>query len=913
MLSLATSSPAASQAAQSTPVRLPASGAVPRSPAREQELLQQTKAPEGFSVTAFAGPPVVSYPVCLTTANDGAVFVCSDPNLSLSQLKGVGRVVRLVDTDGDGHADHYTTFAEMDSPRGILFDGRTLYVMHPPNLTAYRDTNGDGIADESEELVRGLGFDLNFRGADHTTNQITMGIDGWLYVAVGDYGYRKAVGKDGTTISHRGGSVVRVRPDGTGLEIYATGTRNIYDVALDPFLRVYTRDNTNDGDGWDTRLHYIPALAHMGYPMYYKNFPEEHMPSLHDYGAGSGTGALWLQDPGYPEGFNNNLYTGDWTINKVFRHTLTPKGASFDIQQEDFLSLPHPVDMVMDEQSNMYVASLIGGTFTYVGDTVGGVIRVSYTGKPAVAAPGINAAMDNDALIDVLVSPYAERRLQAQSELLRRGARGGLRGWFQRRSLRQRLESITLDTQRPDYARVAAMFTLKQLVGDGSHGVLVLAAADPTLRPLALRALVDDTRQLEGVPVTLFVQGLSDPDPRVQLQAVTGLVRLGARDAAGAIVPLTASTDPAVAHVAINALVALDASSAALAAVDTGTPAIRHGALRALQQMHSAPTVSALAQRLRSARDSATRRDLLFALARLYNREGPWNGEWWTTRPSFLGPYFAPTPWEQSATIKPMLRDALLSARDTDLVVIAAEFTRNRVLPQGSKALVVAIDAPDQPQRQDVIDALIGTSHLGPAAITMLPSLDSRGPALHSAVAQLLAGETTVGEQLLPLVRRGALDSTLDAEVRGRLLSSVAQMTDSSARTVAPALFVRVMPGPGTPTAVETAWRRYVGDRRRMQEIDQWIQMAQTGEPHERTLAFSVLVQSVRTPRTPPVIRDKVKPVLDAAWSDPVAAPSLAQAVRVMKTESQYADRLAAYDQLTAAKTAQSTTAKRKQ
>src|SRR2546423_3405040 len=156
VLSLAAASPAASQAAPSTPstpVRLPASGAVVRSPAREQELLQQTKAADGFNVTIFAGPPVVSYPVCLTTANDGAVFVGSDPNLSLSQLKGVGRVIRLVDTDGDGHADRYTTFAEMDSPRGIFYDGRTLYVMHPPNLTAYRDTNGDGIADESEDLV----------------------------------------------------------------------------------------------------------------------------------------------------------------------------------------------------------------------------------------------------------------------------------------------------------------------------------------------------------------------------------------------------------------------------------------------------------------------------------------------------------------------------------------------------------------------------------------------------------------------------------------------------------------------------------------------------------------------------------------------------------------------------------------
>jgi len=324
--------------------------------------------------------------------------------------------------------------------------------------------------------------------------------------------------------------------------------------------------------------------------------------------------------------------------------------------------------------------------------------------------------------------------------------------------------------------------------------------------------------------------------------------------------------------------------------------------------MHSVGTVSALVQRLRSARDSASpppspeRRDLLFALARLYNREAPWNGEWWTTRPSFLGPYFAPTPWDGSAEIRPVLRDALLSARGADLDTIAFELIRNRVLPQGSKAMVVAIQAADQSRRQDVIDALLGASQLSPAAIALLPTLDAQSAALHSAVAQLLAGQTAVGEQLLPLVRKGAVDSTLDAEIQGRLLNAVAQISDSSARTEAAALFVRVTPSRTTPSAVEAAWRRYVSDRRRTQELDYWIRLAQSGNPAERTLAFSVLTQSVRSPRAPQALRERVQPVIEAAWSDPAAAPSLVQAIRVVKLENQYGDRLATYDQLTTAK-----------
>ena len=92
------------------------------------------------------------------------------------------------------------------------------------------------------------------------------------------------------------------------------------------------------------------------------------------------------------------------------------------------------------------------------------------------------------------------------------------------------------------------------------------------------------------MPKALFVEALGDANPRVQLQALTGLKRLGAVDAAGAILPLTASTDPLVPHVAVDALVSLGASNAALSALTSGTAsaAVVTGALRVLQELHDA-------------------------------------------------------------------------------------------------------------------------------------------------------------------------------------------------------------------------------------------------------------------------------------------------------------------------------------
>jgi putative membrane-bound dehydrogenase-like protein len=881
--------------ATARPQPIPRSGIVALSPALEQKMLTDVKAPAGFTLTLFAGPPVAMYPACITESPDGAVFVCVDPNLSLSTLRGVGRVMRLVDTDGDGHADTYTTFAEMDSPRGVVSDGKTVYVMHPPLLTAYRDTNGDGIADESTDIVTGLGFDLDFRGADHTTNNIQIGPDGWLYVAVGDYGFVRATGTDGRQIQHRGGAVVRVRPDGTNLQIVAVGTRNIFDVALDPLARIYARDNTNDGDGWDTRLHYLAPGANMGYPMLYQNFQTEHFPSLADYGPGAGVGSIWLQDPAWPEGFNNTLYTGDWTMQKIYRHTLTPKGAIYDIKQDEFLSVPRPADLTLDGNSNLYVTSLAGGQFMYVGDTVGYVVQVrASAGTPSREASVFKAT--DAALLAALGSGNALRRLHAQQELLRRSASDATV-----RSLR----SAIADNARSADARAAAIFTLKQLVGAKANDALTQAAtaADPRVRETALRALVDRTDQLEGVTSAIFVKALDDADPQVQVQAIHGLVRLGARDAAVALVPLTGNSDQALSHLAIHALASLDASDAALKGID-GTPDVRAGSLRAIALMHEPATVTALIDRLDRVSDASSRAALLHTLARLYNREGFWRGDWWTTRPAHLGPYFDPAPWEESPRIRAALVRALAACDGEELANLVTDFARNQVLPRGALALLTAVTSARDTLRAQLIDAMVGRAQVDDRTLAIATKLDAKGTATHNAVAQLLAGESNLSAFALPLAQSAVLDAKIEPAIRASLLTGIGQMAGPSTLDPAARVFARMNPVPSSPAAagaptdpLEASWRRYVGDRRRVSDLDYFINVAKTAEPSQRTLAYAVLLQSIRTPRTPAPIREKVAPVIEAAWSDPASAPSLVQAIGLMRLESQYAEKLAAYNQ----------------
>ena len=126
---LAAQQPGTSAPPPAMPAPLAPSGRVIPNPVYEQKLQSEVKALPGFKVTLFAEPPFAEYPTCVTASLDGVVFVGTDPNLAQDFVKGRGRVVRLVDDDGDGRADRYTVFTNVDSPRGLAWDGKALYVL----------------------------------------------------------------------------------------------------------------------------------------------------------------------------------------------------------------------------------------------------------------------------------------------------------------------------------------------------------------------------------------------------------------------------------------------------------------------------------------------------------------------------------------------------------------------------------------------------------------------------------------------------------------------------------------------------------------------------------------------------------------------------------------------------------------
>jgi len=702
----------------------PATGVDPRN-----DLLREVKAPEGFEAKIFAAPPAVNYPVYVAAAaEDNSVFVSVDKNGSLDRKPRHGSVYRLRDLDGDGRADESKMYiADVDSPRGLVWDRDRLYLMHPPHLSAFIDKDGDGISDEQKILVKNIAFTFKDRPADHTSNGVTLGIDGWLYLAIGDFGMMQAEGADGTKLQFRGGGVLRVRPDGSGLEVYSRGTRNILEAGVDPLLNGFTRDNTNDGGGWDIRLHHFSGMEHHGYPSLYMNFGEEIVQPLADYGGGSGCGALYMSEPGMPKGYGDAMYTADWGRSIIFRHQMTANGATFKADQTEFLRLPRVTDLDVDAHSRIYATSWKGATFKYAGDNVGFVTQVTPKGYKPQPMPQL-ATATNGQLLQLLTSPSHRRRLAAQRELIsRKLAPADI----------QAIQKVAAGKDHDLAVRVAALFTLKQSQGASSHAFVASLFDDASIREYVVRVLTDRKDELKGFDGALLIKATTSGNPRIRLQAAIAIARLGDKKLAPHVTSLLTDSDPLVSHTAAHVLISLQAAGACLASLDeeNATARQRIMSLRALQGMHTQQVVTALIDRLQKATDPARRAELFTALCRLYFVEGEWKGNSWGTRPDTRGPYYQPEEWSESSRIAVALGAALNSAGQQSAPLIV-QLSRHRV------------------ELKNAVPAMIAAA--------------SRDASLLPVVVSQFAGGGDIPPAAIPLLARAAADDTIDAEVRGK-------------------------------------------------------------------------------------------------------------------------------------------------
>lgn len=631
-------------------------------------------APSDLIMTRFTDSKLTPSPACLAVAPTGELYVGVDMIGSLGKDMGKGFIRRFVDTDNNGTMDKYTDFARVDNPRGIFVRGDQVFVLHTTfdpiskvasgmDLVVFEDKNQDGIADaQAKPLIVGLSNTkyIQERGTDHATNGIRMGIDGWIYIAVGDFGFHNAKGADGKKLTMLGGGVLRVRPDGSEMEVYTHGLRNIYDVAIDPFMNIFTRDNTNDGGGWNIRFSHQIQSGEYGYPLLFQNYTEEIIPALAMLGGGSGTGSLYMDESTWPTKYNKVPMMADWGRNYLYLHPVTPDGASFQQKEQEFIKLPQITDLDVDGSGRLYLAAWDGAGYSGNPDK-GYTTRVVPQGWSYKAFPDVKKLSTTE-LAKLLSSESATARLYASQELVSRSGKDAA----------ETALSIAKDKNLQLSARVAGVYTYAQIDQEKATPALVELTKEDKIREFALRALTDRTGNLEQVPIEPFMEALKDPSVRVQTTAIVGLGRLGRLEAANALlqtkVPASfvapakgvegphhvPNSEIIPAHLAVQALLRLDAVDATVFFLNTESPDL---ALWTMRYMYDAKVVDGLIAAYGKSKDPKFKEKILVTLARLYKKEDAYDASWWWgTRPDSYGPLYKAVEWEYSPVIEKFLK-----------------------------------------------------------------------------------------------------------------------------------------------------------------------------------------------------------------------------------------------------------------
>ncbi len=227
---------------------------------------------------------------------------------------------RLTDTDGDGKVDQATLLKPLQGggehgPHAVLEtpDKRSLVVIGG-NHTAVPE----GL--QTSRLPRNWGEDLllprRWDANGHAAGIMAPG--GWI--AQTDY-------------------------QGQNWELISAGYRNQYDMAYNADGELFTYDADMEwdlGSPWyrPTRVNHATSGSEMGWrsgtgkwPAYY----EDSLPSVVDIGPGSPVGVTFGYDARFPEKYQRALYLLDWTYSTIFACHLTPDGASYSGEVEDFV------------------------------------------------------------------------------------------------------------------------------------------------------------------------------------------------------------------------------------------------------------------------------------------------------------------------------------------------------------------------------------------------------------------------------------------------------------------------------------------------------------------------------------------------------------------------------------------------
>ncbi len=340
--------------------------------------IDKIKLPQGFEISVFADD--VPNARAMALGDKGTVFVGS---------MRAGKVYAIRAREGNA-AEALVIASGLNMPVGVAFRDGALYVSAVDRILRF-DKIEDNLARPPQPQVV---TDRLPSDTHHGWKFIAFGPDGLLYVPVG------APCNVCDPDSNRYANIMRMRPDGGGLEVYARGVRN--SVGFDWHPETHELWFTDNGRDWlgddrpDCELNHAPRKdMHFGFPFCHAgdiSDPEfgqlracrEFTPPAVKLGAHvAPLGMRFYSGSAFPAAYRNNIFIaehGSWNRSKksgyrVVRVTISPGGsAREEVFAEGWLqgqsAWGRPVDVLVMKDGSLLVSD----------DQAGAVYRIAYRG-----------------------------------------------------------------------------------------------------------------------------------------------------------------------------------------------------------------------------------------------------------------------------------------------------------------------------------------------------------------------------------------------------------------------------------------------------------------------------------------------------------------------------------------------------
>jgi quinoprotein glucose dehydrogenase len=498
------------------------------------------------------------------------------------------KIKLLEDRSGQGRADHVETFADGFNTiadgvaAGILARKGEVWFAAIPNLWMFKDG-------KRTPLHTGFGIRQSYGG--HDFHGLRFGPDGKLYMSLGDRGCHVQTA-GGLVALHDEGGVLRCNPDGSDLEIVATGLRNPQKLAFNEVGDLFTVDNNANvgGDNGETaRIVHVVEGGDNAWRIGYQHLPDGgpwdrerlwrgggayQIPPLAHLGHGP-AGLTHNPGTGLPPKYEGCFLLCDFP-GGVHSFRLKTKGASYELaDSEHFLWDLFPTDVEVGVDGAVYVTDWVQG---FEKSQKGRIFRVA------------DPALSKDArVLEVrrLLSERMSDRPPAELAALLGHADQRIRMAAQFELAERREEATLAGTALrpgPSFARLHAVWGLGQIRAAG-RTIPLLDDADAEVRAQAARVLGDG--RVAGAGDAL-VAHLKDASPRVRYHAAMALGKLKLARGHAPLVEMLRENDdrdPLLRHAGVMALAGIGDVDAMLASARGAPLPVRLAVVLALRRM----------------------------------------------------------------------------------------------------------------------------------------------------------------------------------------------------------------------------------------------------------------------------------------------------------------------------------------